>query len=116
MLRTGTMTESLPVRFLGNSQNCWTTLPNRPDRPNELDLEFAGRCFRRGWSIWAAKGAFFVIHFLRELAHEAAAHALINHRPRAVWMADVPINSVAVAMVMIMSMVVTVRMPMTVMV
>lgn len=43
-----------------------------------------------------------IYHLLRELAHKAAADALIDHRTRPVWVTDVTVNAVTVTVVMMM--------------
>lgn len=76
-----------------------------------------GSRLRGQFRVLNPQGSLLVDDLLRELAHEAAAHALIDHRTGAVRVTDVFVDPVAVTMMVVaVTMTVMMVMPMMMMI
>ena len=60
-----------------------------------MDISHRKRCR-------AAQSAFLINHLLRELAHKAAADALINHGARPGGVRDMTVGAVAMAVMVVL--------------
>ncbi|MEM7265488.1 MAG: hypothetical protein AAF370_05980, partial [Pseudomonadota bacterium] len=60
-----------------------------------------------------AQASLFLNDLVGKLAHEAATDALIDHRPRPVWVGNVPVHAMAVAVMMVMPVIMVVMVAVT---